>query len=147
MRKILLALLAQFEIRLRERAVPNSGHGSYKKWLHFYLDFCEKYHFLESKSENLAHFLHKLEEKRQTEAQQQKASRAVSLFYKLIHSIGSHDELASPKKVLSSGKVPDESPHPSDSSLNHVADPDVITSQGEVHHKPHLPSPFSHSDR
>jgi len=34
-----LALLAQFEVGLRDRAVPNSAHGSYKKWLRFYLNF------------------------------------------------------------------------------------------------------------
>ncbi len=36
MRNIAFALLAQFEVGLRERAVPNSAHGSYKKWLRCY---------------------------------------------------------------------------------------------------------------
>ena len=89
MRTIPSPLLAQFEASLRNRAIPNNAHGSYKKWLRFYLDFCEKYHFVESTSESLAHFLRKLQEKRQTEAQQQEASHAVSLYYELIHSPGS----------------------------------------------------------
>ena len=117
MRNIPLELLAQFDVIVRERKIPNSAHGLYKKWLRFHLDFCEKYHFPESRSESLAHFLRKLEEKRQTKAQQQEASRAVSLYYELTHSPSSHDELASPQRILSSPKDTDESPHPADSSV------------------------------
>ena len=38
-------LETQFGDRLRRNAVPKIAHGSYKKWLRYYLDFCEKYHF------------------------------------------------------------------------------------------------------
>jgi hypothetical protein len=40
-----LALQAQFEEYLRNKAVPNRLHGEYKKWLRYYLDLCGKYHF------------------------------------------------------------------------------------------------------
>ncbi len=132
-------LQAQFVVFLRNEAVRNDAHASHLKWLRYYLDFCEKYHFLESKSQSLTHFLHKLEEKRQTKSQQQEASRAVSLYYELIHSVGSHHQLASPQKVLSPGKLPDESPRPSDSSLNQAANPEVTAPQGQVPKEPHLP--------
>ena len=66
MRIIPFALLAQFEVILRDKAVPNNAHGVYKKWLRYYLDFCQKYHFSESKRESLAQFLLKLGEKRQS---------------------------------------------------------------------------------
>jgi len=39
MRIIPFALLAQFEVILRDKAVPNNAHGVYKKWLRYYLDF------------------------------------------------------------------------------------------------------------
>jgi|WetSurMetagenome_2_1015567.scaffolds.fasta_scaffold07021_3 integron integrase len=139
MRNISSALLAQFEVGLRERAVPSNAHASCKKWLRFYLGFCDKYHFPKSKRESLTHFLHKLEEKRQTKAQQLEASQAIALYYKLIDSMAPHDELGSPQKVISPGKLPDESPHSSDSSLNPVADPEKIASQGQVPEGPTLP--------
>jgi len=107
MRNIPLELLAQFDVIVRERKIPNSAHGLYKKWLRFYLDFCEKYHFPESRSESLAHFLRKLEEKRQTKAQQQEASRAVSLYYELAHYPSCHDEVASRCR---SAQTPEKAP-------------------------------------
>jgi len=39
------ALQAHFEEYLRYKAIPNRLQGEYIKWLHYYLDFCEKYHF------------------------------------------------------------------------------------------------------
>jgi len=39
------ALQAQFEKYLRNRAIQKGLHGVCKKWLRYYLDFCEKYHF------------------------------------------------------------------------------------------------------
>ena len=39
------ALQAQFEEYLRNKEIPNSLQGAYKKWLRYYLDFCQKYHF------------------------------------------------------------------------------------------------------
>jgi len=36
------ALQAQFEEYLRNKAIPNSLQGAYKKWLRYYLDFCQK---------------------------------------------------------------------------------------------------------
>ena len=46
------ALQAQFEECLRNKAIPKKTHGSYKKWLCYYLDFCKdfcnKYDFPEA---------------------------------------------------------------------------------------------------
>lgn len=105
MRVIPSPLLAQFEAVLRGNAVPNNAHVFYKKWLRYYLDFCEKYQFSESKRESLGMFLRKLEEKRQTKAQQQEASHAITLFYTLIDAEGSASELGSPQEVLSPLKL------------------------------------------
>jgi len=47
------------------------NHRSFKKWLRYYLDFCEKYQFPAARKESLPEFLGKLREKRQTRAQQE----------------------------------------------------------------------------
>ncbi len=53
-------LETQFEDRLRRNAVPKMAHGSYRKWLRYYLDFCEKYHVPVHHRESLPQFLGKL---------------------------------------------------------------------------------------
>jgi len=42
------ALRAQFDERLRKKAIPKNTHWSYLKWLCYYLNFCWKYNFPES---------------------------------------------------------------------------------------------------
>jgi hypothetical protein len=45
MYSIPLQLQAEFETLLRNRPVPTGLHPHYKKWLRFYLDFCQKYRY------------------------------------------------------------------------------------------------------
>jgi|GEM_PF-2348361 len=80
---LLLQLQAEFETLLRNNAVPTGLHPLYKNWLRFYLDFCRKYHFSEKERKSLEHFLRKLQEKKQTEVQQQQASHAIHFNYGL----------------------------------------------------------------
>lgn len=61
-------LQAQFGEHLAKRLVPNGLHGVYKKWLRYYLDFCQKYHFSPAHTQSLTRFIQKLQEKRQTSA-------------------------------------------------------------------------------
>jgi hypothetical protein len=136
MRNIPFALMTQFEVFLRERAVPNNAYGSYKNWLRYYLDFCQKYRFLESKPESLGHFLHQLEEKRQTKVQQQEAPRAITLYYELTRSTAFHGELDSPQNVMLPGKAPDEPLPPSPSFPNRLATPVEIASERQVPNAP-----------
>jgi hypothetical protein len=103
---------------LRERAVPNNAQGSHKKWLRYHLYFCRKHHYAEAKRESLGQFLNKLEEERQTWAQQPEASHAITLYHELIDCMGSPDELDSPWKVISPGKAPADSPPSSGPSLD-----------------------------
>ncbi|MCP4260619.1 MAG: hypothetical protein GY774_24290, partial [Planctomycetes bacterium] len=58
----------------------------YVKWLRYYLDFCNKYHFNSTDKINLPHFIKKLGEKKQSVLQQKQASHAVSLYYELLRS-------------------------------------------------------------
>jgi hypothetical protein len=39
------ALQSKFEEYLRSKRVPDNVYGMYQKWLRYYLDFCQKYHF------------------------------------------------------------------------------------------------------
>ena len=55
----------------------------YKKWLRYYLDFCNKYPVPDSKPERVRLFAEKLEEKKQPEKQRECAAHAVSLYFEM----------------------------------------------------------------
>jgi len=74
------ALQAQFEEYLRNKEIPSSLQGAYKKWLRYYLDFCQKYHFPPIPKESLPHFIHKLQEKKQTKERQEQAVMAITVY-------------------------------------------------------------------
>ena len=61
-----------------------NNQAVYQKWLRYYLDFCRKYNFPQTQCGSLTHFLVKLQEKKQTKAQQDQASNSISLYYELI---------------------------------------------------------------
>jgi integron integrase len=88
MQPIPSALEATYQKCLLNHAIPKETHGSYKKWLRYYLDFCDKYRFLAEQRGSLPHFLQKLQEKRQTKAQQEQAASAIGLFYEVIKETG-----------------------------------------------------------
>jgi len=50
------------------------------------LDFCHKYGFNESDPRSLSGFIRKLEEKKQTDAQQEQAKKAIHMYYGLVRS-------------------------------------------------------------
>ena len=99
------SLMAQFAVCLRNNEVPNRAHQSYKKWLRFYLDFCHKYHHAPNQKESLFLFLGKLQEKKQTKSDQQQASHAISLYYKLIESNQPLYDSTLPSKAALRGKM------------------------------------------
>jgi integron integrase len=115
-------LLTQFETWLRNAAIPKPQHAAYIKWLRYYLDFCQKYNSPHAQKESLPHFLHKLQEKKQTPDQQQQASHAVALYYELIRFKDSHNDLPSLKKDGLSRKAPPE-PSPQTVSSSDEAKP------------------------
>ena len=81
-------LQAEFENRLRRRSVPKENHGLYKKWLRYYLDFCEKYNLPVRQKDSLPGFLRKLQEKRQTTDQQEQAASAIALLFEILEEKG-----------------------------------------------------------
>jgi hypothetical protein len=50
----------QYKNALRRRAVPEVFHVHYRKWLRYFLDFCEKYSPPKAKSERIRLFIEKL---------------------------------------------------------------------------------------
>jgi integron integrase len=80
-------VLARFNEVLKQRAVHESFHIYYKKWLRYFLDFCRKYPPPETKSEQVRLFIEKLKSKKQTPQQCTQAAHAVSLFLELQQPI------------------------------------------------------------
>ena len=70
------AMLAQYQI-------SKKIHPHYMKWLRYYLDFCQKYHFEKNDKKSLPHFIDKLKAKNQTNQQQKQAFDAISIFYEI----------------------------------------------------------------
>ena len=74
-----------YDILLNKKKILERDINNYKKWLRYYLDFCQKYNFPHFEGESLPHFLEKLQEKNQTKVQQKQASHAVSLYYEWLN--------------------------------------------------------------
>ncbi|MFZ2956552.1 MAG: integron integrase [Candidatus Ozemobacteraceae bacterium] len=67
-----------------KKGIPSSENSLFLKWLRYYLDFCLKYDHRKEEKASLDLFLKKLQEKRQTPAQVEQASRAIFLFYGVL---------------------------------------------------------------
>lgn len=68
---------------LRQKNIQKRYRPYYTKWLRYYLDFCQKYHFEPEKPESLGDFVAKLSDKRQTAEQIRQARLAISIFYEM----------------------------------------------------------------
>jgi len=86
MRQIPDSINSKLKNSLIKNEIPQKNQGFYLKWLRYYLDFCHKYGLKEYDRQSLPDFINKLNEKKQTAAQQQQAARAINIYYGLIHS-------------------------------------------------------------
>ena len=84
MLKIPEGINSSFGSFLSKKDIPLASHNYYKKWLRFYLDYCNKYRFYFLSPSSLPNFLNKLKEKKQTGLQQKQAHEAIHLFYELV---------------------------------------------------------------
>jgi len=82
------ALQSKFEEQLQLRAIPGILHGTYQKWLRYYLDFCQKYRCPPRQEKSLLPFLKKLQDKRQSRIQQNQAVKAIRLYYDILKETG-----------------------------------------------------------
>ena len=78
-----LPILTKFNAILGKQAVPSTLRADYKKWLRYFLDFCNKYSVPETRPDQVRLFIDKLREKKQTLAQQKQAAQAVSLYFEI----------------------------------------------------------------
>jgi hypothetical protein len=76
-------IAARFDNLLQQREVPVRFRAYYKKWLRYFLDFCQKYPPPEAKSEQVRLFVEKLRTKNQTPQQCAQAAHAISFFFEL----------------------------------------------------------------
>jgi integron integrase len=97
----------QFQRVLAKKEIPKRFHGECLKWLRYYLDFCHKYGFEDSKKESLPDFIKKLKAKGQNSQQQKRATRAISIYYETKLSradektaLRKQDRTSSPSKAL-----------------------------------------------
>ena len=68
---------------LEQHRIPSYSTNYYLKWLRFYLDFCNKYHYAHDDRASLPLFLKKLQEKKPTPRRQKQATHAINLYYAL----------------------------------------------------------------
>jgi len=100
------ALQEQFEEYLRNKPIPNSSRGAYKKWLRYYLDFCRNHKFRPIRKESLPHFIRKLQEKKQTKVQQAQAIKAITLYYEILKVKGVSNKKPVPQTSSPSAYAP-----------------------------------------
>jgi len=75
-------ILEIFEATLELNSISPGHRGYYKKWLRFYLDFCQKYGFDPNDKYSFPQFNKKLESKNQSEELRKQAHHAVTLYFR-----------------------------------------------------------------
>jgi integron integrase len=145
-------LRADFERCLRHKGIPPNTQAAYHTWLRYYWDFCHKYHFPHDQQASLPHFLKKLQDKKQTTAQQEQAAHAISLYYELLdvkafiptpdpsacalHADRSQEEKPTPDPSqegnVAKGKARDESAQRVGSTTNEASISETVRLLGKV---------------
>jgi hypothetical protein len=100
---------------LFEHRVPASLHADFRKWVRFYLDFCEKYGHPPRSSDSLAPSVAKLGQKNQGEDRISQAGQAVSLLCNLVKR--------DPESKQNGGAPPVPASSPGQTSPRHRFDP------------------------
>jgi len=70
-----------YSARLVQASIPARYRGQYRKWLRYYLDFCDKYGFRASDPKSLKPFISKLRDKNQSVQQRNQAADAIAIYY------------------------------------------------------------------
>jgi len=77
---------SKFDAVLSARKVPSEQWNDYKKWVRFYLHFCEKYRHDPKDSQTLPQFIEKLASKNQSAAQQMQAQKSIRMLFACSNS-------------------------------------------------------------
>ena len=84
MKEIPAEIRVLYDAQLVQKEILQKFRFYYRKWLRYYLDFCQKYNFKQSDKESLSHFIKKLKEKNQTDQQQKQAFHAISIYFDIV---------------------------------------------------------------
>jgi len=96
---------SDFDALLIAKQINERYYFYYRKWLKYYLDFCQKYHFQHEDRKSLNHFIRKLKDKRQSEQQQQQAINAIAIYYETLPTVSeSNIEYKNKNHIISSEK-------------------------------------------
>jgi integron integrase len=79
--KIPEGLQKKYSLLMANSAVPPDHYKYFRKWLRYYLDFCQKYQHPYADENSLLLFLKKLKQKNQPDDQRAQAQKAVQLYY------------------------------------------------------------------
>jgi integron integrase len=83
----------KYDSALKNRLITESSRMSCKKWLIYYLDFCEKYGHPHFNGKSVLKFIEKLKEKKQNPEQQKQAKDAVIMYLNMIKPVNAfHDQ-------------------------------------------------------
>ncbi len=99
-------LQSKYEEYLQSKTAPKSEQGAYLKWLRYYLDYCRKYRTPPKYKNSLPLFIQKLRDKKQTQSQQEQATKAVTLYYDLLDELGIPFKAVPAKSAVSPGHSP-----------------------------------------
>jgi len=82
---------------LVKKGIPQNLHSFYRKWLRYYLDFCQKYTSGQTSENSLSAFISELRDKKQSEFMKKQARHAVVVFHEM--------EVGSPKSAGREGEL------------------------------------------
>lgn len=77
-------LYKQYHAYCSNSGMSDGDFNHHIKWLRYFLDYCEKYKVTGDDAERLQSFLHKLQQKGQSDTKQQQARQAVSCYFAMI---------------------------------------------------------------
>ncbi len=84
MKKIPDEIDAIFCRRMKNAGIDYELQQEYRKWLRFYLDFCDKYYLIPTDHDSPQRFMQKLNEKGQSTEKQKQASQSVNVYLDII---------------------------------------------------------------
>ena len=67
MKEIPAEIRVLYNALLVQKKTPKKSRFYYRKWLRYYLDFCQKYNFKQSDKESVSHFIKKSTTTRKTD--------------------------------------------------------------------------------
>ncbi len=70
--------------RMKNAGINYELQQEYRKWLRFYLDFCDKYYLTPSSRDSLGQFIKKLNEKGQAPDKQKQATQSVNVYLDIL---------------------------------------------------------------